>query len=363
MVCLETCGSWTSSWVTTTSAWRSSLKTTKRLGMDWTKTGLGLEIPRTRRDHNRGLVFGPSPTQNFEDWQRLVLTGLQGLTGVGYIHNSICILTNQSWFGLCINSTITTTTPPPPFNPSPSLPHVQMWDGGPPPCFPLAVRCDGGVSTTHQPSLTSKSETEGSGTHSHTPLSCFDAMGVFQPPTNPSLMSKSETEGSGTHPHTLSCVSTRWGCFNHLPTPSSRRKARRGALVPHPHPQDPSHVLRRWGCLTTLQPTLTSKSETGGSGTHCHTPLLRFDTMEVFWLSPSPLVLKRKMGDLVPTPTPPSCILTWRGCFDHPPNPRVLISPPRNPVGLRRTPADSSGLQWTGCLAKSVAEPPKPLDW
>ena len=36
---------------------------------------------------------------------------------------------------------------------------------------------------------------------------------------------------------------------------------------------------------------------------------------------------------------------------------------PCNPVGLRWTPADSSGLQWTGCLAKSVAEPPKPLDW
>ena len=40
----------------------------------------------------------------------------------------------------------------------------------------------------------------------------------------------------------------------------------------------------------------------------------------------------------------------------------VLISPPHNPVGLRQTLADSSGLQWTECLAKSVAEPPKPLD-
>ena len=119
------------------SAWRSSLKTTKRLGLDRTKTGLGPEIPRTGKDRNRGPVFGPSPTRNFKDRQRPVLTGLWSLKGVGYIHNSICILTNQSWFGLCINSTITTTTPPPPFNPSPSLPHVQMWDGGPPPCFPL----------------------------------------------------------------------------------------------------------------------------------------------------------------------------------------------------------------------------------
>ena len=57
------------------SAWKSSLKTAKK-PTEPDPDCPGPEIPRTVKDRNRGLVFGPSGFWKFQDREKTGLTGL-----------------------------------------------------------------------------------------------------------------------------------------------------------------------------------------------------------------------------------------------------------------------------------------------